>query len=174
MQPTKLKVWRDKIIWIELIIASILLVVITSSVFLQVIFRYVLEQPLSAAEELARFCFVWVSLLGAAATISASSSQGIDLLVKKFPERIQRVIAVLSSLGILLFCGMLVVKGMELVSIVYSQRSPGLNLPMSYVYISVPVSALLIAITLGLEWFEQIGMVVSERRREDGHSSIVR
>ena len=51
--------------------------------FMQVVFRYVLRRPLSWSEELARYTFVWISLLGAAAVIPKSLTQGIDLLVKR-------------------------------------------------------------------------------------------
>jgi TRAP-type C4-dicarboxylate transport system permease small subunit len=49
------------------VIAAILLVFLSVTLFLQVLFRYVIKQPLPWSEEAARFALVWYGMLSAAA-----------------------------------------------------------------------------------------------------------
>jgi TRAP-type C4-dicarboxylate transport system permease small subunit len=48
-------------------VAAILLVFLSATLFLQVLFRYVIKQPLPWSEEAARFALVWYGMLSAAA-----------------------------------------------------------------------------------------------------------
>jgi C4-dicarboxylate transporter DctQ subunit len=49
------------------IVAAALLIFLSVTLFLQVVFRYVIEQPLAWSEEGARFALVWYGMLSAAA-----------------------------------------------------------------------------------------------------------
>ncbi|MCR4425244.1 MAG: TRAP transporter small permease [Firmicutes bacterium] len=122
-------------------LAAIMLVAMVLSVFLQVVFRYALAQPLSWAEELARFLFVWISMLSAAGGLGGSMRQGVDLVTRRLPVKARAVIGILVRLGTVLFCSVLVMWGIELVKIVHYQTSPAMGVPMSWVYSAVPVAA---------------------------------
>jgi TRAP-type C4-dicarboxylate transport system permease small subunit len=142
---------KNIIVKCVLAIAGIFMAVLLTSVFMQVVFRYVLRRPLSWSEELARYTFVWISLLGAAAVIPKSLTQGIDLLVKQLPESVQMVVGVITRLLMAVFCAILAFKGYELTGIVHMQTSAAMSLPMSYVYFAVPVSAVLMIVILYLD-----------------------
>ena len=142
---------KNIIVKCVLAIAGIFMAVLLTSVFMQVVFRYVLRRPLSWSEELARYTFVWISLLGAAAVIPKSLTQGIDLLVKQLPESVQMVVGFITRLLMAVFCAILAFKGYELTGIVHMQTSAAMSLPMSYVYFAVPVSAVLMIVILFLD-----------------------
>lgn len=142
---------KNIIVKCVLAIAGIFMAVLLTSVFMQVVFRYVLRRPLNWSEELARYTFVWISLLGAAAVIPKSLTQGIDLLVKQLPESVQMVVGVITRLLMAVFCAILAFKGYELTGIVHMQTSAAMSLPMSYVYFAVPVSAVLMIVILFLD-----------------------
>ena len=54
----------------------------------QVFSRYVLNQPSTLTDELARFLMIWVGLLGAAYTVGAQRHLAIDLLAMTIEKEI--------------------------------------------------------------------------------------
>ncbi|VEC97941.1 Neu5Ac permease [Klebsiella variicola] len=73
-------------------IAAFSVVVMIALVFCvvwQVFSRYVLNQPSTLTDELARFLMIWVGLLGAAYTVGAQRHLAIDLLTLMLSSRKQ-------------------------------------------------------------------------------------
>jgi len=114
----------------------------------QVLFRYVLHQPSPWTEELARYLFIWVSMVGAAYGVNTQAHFGFELLVKKMSSRMQRAGHYFIQLCMGLLVVVLVVYGLRMVKVVSFQLTPALQLPMRYVYYSLPVSGLLMAFHL--------------------------
>ena len=125
-----------------------LVVVMTVVVFLQVVYRYLLAQPLHWSEEMARYLFVWISLLGAALSVQKRGHFGMDFFFRMLPPKGRRSITVLMYLlvGIvilvLLFCGILLVQKTA------DQQSPAMEIPMAWAYACLPVGAALMLIHL--------------------------
>ncbi|MCX5907053.1 MAG: TRAP transporter small permease [Deltaproteobacteria bacterium] len=67
-----------------------LVATMTITVFLQVIYRYVLTQSLSWSEELARYLFAWISLLGAALAVKKRGHFGLELFYEMLSRRGRR------------------------------------------------------------------------------------
>ena len=147
----RLRKTQDTLVKSILAVGAIIMAVLLISIFMQVIFRYVLRRPLSWSEELARFGFVWISMLGAAATIPKSLTQGIDLLLKKLPRTVQVISNVATRILMVLFSLILVAKGWELTTIVHLQTSAVMGIRMSWVYASIPVAAFLMVVILTLD-----------------------
>lgn len=126
------------------IILGLQLSVLCVVVLLQVLFRYILNYPLAWTDEAARFLLIWVTFLGGAIAIKRKENFLIDIVFKKFPEKVQKNLqfAIDVSLFILIF-DVLVLKGVYLTNLVYSQISPALHLRMSYVYSALLVGAIL-------------------------------
>lgn len=114
----------------------------------QVLFRYVLHQPSPWTEELARYLFIWVSMVGAAYGVNTQAHFGFELLVKKMSPWLQRAGHYFIQLCMGLLVVVLVVYGLRMVKVVSFQVTPALQLPMRYVYYSLPVSGLLMAFHL--------------------------
>jgi TRAP-type C4-dicarboxylate transport system permease small subunit len=129
----------------------------------QVLFRYLLHQPSPWTEELARYLFIWVSMIGAAYGVNTQAHFGFELLVKRLSPRLQRVghYAIQLCMGLLVF--VLIYYGMRMVAVVSFQVTPALQLPMRYVYYSLPVSGLLMAFHL----FHHFVMSCRQHRRVD-------
>src|SRR5262245_66399091 len=70
---------------IEAGIIVLLVFCLTAVTFAQVITRYGLGDPLIWSEELARYLFVWVSMIGAALAIRQGGHFGLDLLIRRMP-----------------------------------------------------------------------------------------
>src|SRR5512136_2047820 len=73
-------------------ISAAMVVALAVIVFLQVFNRFVLKAPLAWSEDLAMLLFQWVAFLGAAIGVKRMRHFGIELVVKKLPEKIHHKI----------------------------------------------------------------------------------
>ncbi len=113
----------------------------------QVFTRFVLNNPSSYTEEIARYLMIWVGLLGAGYAAGKKMHVAVDLLPRKLTGRSARSLAVAIHTCTLLFAlAVLVGGGTRLVwTMLYlGQTSAGLQIPLGYVYLAVPLSGLLI------------------------------
>jgi len=131
--------------------AAVILLAIVVLIFLQVLFRYVIHQPLSWTVELSRFLFAWVSMLGAAAATTEIFNQGIDLFVKRLPEKAQIAVDVLARITTGLTTCFLIYYAVDLTGRVHSQLSSVLRIRMSSVYAAIPVGLFLFVILFVLD-----------------------
>jgi TRAP-type C4-dicarboxylate transport system permease small subunit len=125
-------------------------------VFLQVVFRYVLRQPLYWSEELPRYLLIWMSFLAAGLAQKSESHINITLCLSWLPRRTQRWIHLAANLVILAFLGILVHSGGLVVNITAHHRSTALQLPMGVVYAALPVGALLMMLYLVLQILQEL------------------
>jgi TRAP-type C4-dicarboxylate transport system permease small subunit len=117
------------------------------NVLWQVFSRYILANPSSFTDELARYLMIWVGVLGAAYVAGKGNHVAITYFSEKFnPINLKRV-QIIINLTILSFAilGMLI-GGVRLVyiTLVLEQLSPALKIPLGVVYAVIPVSGLLI------------------------------
>lgn len=112
--------------------------VMVASTFLQVVFRYFLDHPLSWSEELSRFCFIWIVYLGTALAAKSGSHIGVDYLYKRLKTAVQLPIFVFTNLLILCFVGVVFFESIPVIGIDMSQHSPAIGIPMGLVYLAIP------------------------------------
>jgi TRAP-type C4-dicarboxylate transport system permease small subunit len=103
--------------------------------------RFLFSFGLPWPEDLARFLLIWTSLRAAAVAAKYQAHFRLTFLY-------DRLGPLWSATADLLCIGSLMIvawQGVLLAEIFHMQRSPALNLPMSVVYASVPVSSVLMA-----------------------------
>ena len=113
---------------------------------LQVIFRYVFSAPLPWSEELARYCFVWIVFLGAAIGLQRGFHLGVDLFVNALPERFRSGLEVLCFSLIACFAAVVAYASYPVIALNMMQRSPAMGVQMSWIYIAIPISMVLICL----------------------------
>ncbi|WP_159182168.1 TRAP transporter small permease [Escherichia coli] len=136
----RLKLAVDRVIAAFSVAVMLALVV---CVVWQVFSRYVLNQPSTLTDELARFLMIWVGLLGAAYTVSAQRHLSIDLFALALNKRKQLLLSIVINVLILGFAGSVIVTGgLKLIdkTLATSQVSAAMQIPMGYVYIILPLS----------------------------------
>ncbi len=127
----------------EAVLAA-LLAAMTLVVGLQVAGRFLFRYSIPWSDELGRFLLVWISFLGVSVAARRLAHPGIDSLVRLLPPAAARVAVRLALLLCVLFLAAVVFYGGELVARTWGQRSPTLELRMGWIYLAVPVSALLV------------------------------
>jgi TRAP-type C4-dicarboxylate transport system permease small subunit len=123
----------------------------TILVFLTIIYRYFLLAPISWGEEMSRFLFIAVSMLGAALAMKDRSHFAITVLSARFPAPVQAWLEVLIALGTTALLGIVIDKGWGLTLLNRNQESPALGVPMSVPYSAVPLGASLMLVFLWLD-----------------------
>lgn len=111
----------------------------------QVISRYAMNAPSSSSEEILRYGVIWMSLLGAAYAVGQGSHLAVDLLRDRLGRAGKLRLDALIAVAFILFAAVVLIwGGMRGVTIASSQKSAVMQVPMSWVYLSLPVSGALI------------------------------
>jgi len=82
----------------------LLLVAMVVMVFGNVMMRWFLDDGIQISEEMSRFCFVWLTFIGAVVVMRENAHLGVDAFVSKLGERGRLVCMVASDLLVLLCC----------------------------------------------------------------------
>lgn len=127
---------------------NVILAVLTISVFGQVLFRFIIKQSLAWSEELAIYCLVWLTFLGAAYAMSLKAHIGVDFFTDLFPLRVRKIFFTLASIASIIFYLIMIVQGYDLVKQSMAQLSPVMRIPMGWVYAVIPISGLFLIINL--------------------------
>ena len=133
----------DKVLsWIIIV----LMAVITVNVLWQGFSRFVLQNPSSFTEELARYMLIWIGILGAAYVAGQKLHLAIDLLSTKLIGKSKALLEIFIQLCIFVFSFfVMVIGGIRLVYITLqlNQISAALQVPLGYVYLVLPISGIL-------------------------------
>ncbi len=134
----------DKILGNALVIIMAIMVV---NVLWQVFTRFIVGNPSSFTDELARYLMIWLGILGAAYVSGRNMHVAIDVLPLRYNEKTQRKLKRVVYVLIVAFALFaMVIGGLRLVYITYvlNQHSPALQIPLAAVYFAIPLSGVLI------------------------------
>ena len=129
-------------------LAGVILAIMAGAVFLQVVLRYIGWTGIGGLDEVPRYLFVWLVMLGAAAAMWRHEHTVLDYFVNLFPDGVRAGIFVLTNaLGIAFFAYMIWLS-LTLVPNAALQTSAGLGLTLDYVFMAVPVGSALIIVPM--------------------------
>ena len=148
----QLRALNRVLVSIETCAAGVLLITVSVVVLLQVLMRYLFAYPNPWSEEVSRFCFIWLSLLGASLAVEHRAHFRFDQVTKKLDARLKRAVETGAKVLVLTFALLLIATGVALMDLTVSERSPALNLPVALVYAAAPVSGVLMAVHMLAGW----------------------
>ncbi|MBI4590292.1 MAG: TRAP transporter small permease [Candidatus Rokubacteria bacterium] len=130
------------------LLGGLVLAIMALAVFLQVVLRYVFAVGIEGLDEVPRYLFVWLVMIGAAAAMHRGEHTALEYFLHRLPPRGQAATRVLThGAGMLLFLS-LIKTSFVLVPNSQLQTSAGLGLPLGYVYAAVPIGAVLIILPM--------------------------
>jgi TRAP-type transport system small permease protein len=136
----------------------LMMIVMGSSIFIQVFSRYIINRPTSWSEELARYLFVWITFLGGAVVIRKRRHVDVSFLTDRLPHRVAAVLLLVADLAVLFFLGALAWAGIGITGVAHRQLSAAMEFPMSFAYAAMPAGAVLmfffLTATIIREWKE--------------------
>ncbi len=140
--------------------------VMVLNVLWQVFTRFVLRDPSSYTEELARYLLVWVGLIGAAYAASQKMHLAIDILTARLqgkPRHYAEMFIYLCTFLFALF--VMVIGGIRLVNLTLTlnQISAALQVKLGYVYLALPLSGIIIMFYAAWFFAEQLRMLFDDK-----------
>jgi len=151
---------KELIAWINRIADSIAVVtntgcvliggIMTAVVIAGVFARYVMQNPMVWTEEIARMAMIWCAYLAMSIAVRQRGHLGVLFFVQKLPLLLQRLVKLFNDVVILGFLVVLIVTGVKIVIAAKIQIEPATGIIMSYPYLIVPLSGVLLMIQHGL------------------------
>jgi TRAP-type transport system small permease protein len=135
--------WRRIYDWLGHL-GGLILAVMTAAVFLQVVLRYLGLTGIDGLEEVPRYLFVWLVMVGAAAAMERGEHTVLDYFLNRMPPVMRALVLILTTSASIILFGWLIKLSLVLVPNAQLQTSAGLDLPLGYVYAAIPVGAALI------------------------------
>lgn len=139
--------FNEKVEQIETLIAMGMLASIIILVFISAITRF-FKMPIIWSVDLAQLLFVWISMLGADAALKKKSHIGVDLLVKKFPAKLQNTITLGTYILIFAFLVFMLYQGSILVVENYLRKYSTLKISYSFGTAAVPIGSIFMILTV--------------------------
>jgi TRAP-type C4-dicarboxylate transport system permease small subunit len=136
---------------------AILFTIMVLAVVWQVFTREVIQSPAAWTEELAKFVFVWTSLVGAALVFSERGHIAVTFVVERLPRPLRMGVAVLIQLVILFFALVILVYGGILAAQnTWSQQLTALPGTIGQAYLILPITGVIIAFIAVLHIVEDL------------------
>jgi TRAP-type C4-dicarboxylate transport system permease small subunit len=143
-----------------LMVATVAILVLPVS--LQIISRYTQLIPSYIwTEELSRFLFIWMVMLGAMVGVKEGTHFEVDI----WPELGRRgnaMLKIVSSLFVLLFALVFIYWGMKFVQFGWHQESELAELPMPFIFIAWPLAGVTWLLFLSESFLDNIRIVTGK------------
>ncbi len=137
-------------------LGGLILAIMAFAVFLQVVLRYIGWNPFDGLDEVPRYLFVWLVMIGSAAAMYRGEHTALSYFRDKLGPRSRALSMVIVDLaGIAMFVTFIQLS-FVLVPNARFQTSAGLGLTLDYVYAAVPVGGALIILPMLRNLFTQL------------------
>jgi len=113
---------------------------------LQVIYRFILSEPLAFTEEVSRICMIWLVFIGAARALYMTEHFIVDVLVKLLPASIESAIGYLVDIVVLVFITVLAYIALRNSLFGASQIMPALGISVVVQTIAMPIGFFLMLV----------------------------
>jgi len=145
-----IELYHRLLTWLMVGTVAILIVPVT----LQIISRYTALIPAWIwTEELSRFLFIWMIMLGSMIGVREGTHFVVDVL-PDLPPRADAALQIVSNLFVLVFALVFVWWGVEFVRFGWDQTSELADLPMGFIFVAWPLAGLTWMLFLGEAFVE--------------------
>lgn len=125
---------------------------LTVSVFLQVLIRFVFKYPLPWTEEVSRIAFVYSIFVGATIAVREKAHLNVDFVLVVLPQGLALVIKLVGTALVGIFLVFMTWQGVVFVRATGVQVTPVMQVPFRYLYLIIPTSGglMLLYLVLGI------------------------
>ncbi len=122
-------------------ILAVLMGLLMIPVVLQILARYISYIPRYIwTEEMARFCFIWIILVGAMIAVRDGTHFTVDLLPKAKTSRGEALGRLFVDFWVFVTALIFIIWGLPLVKFGLAQTSEMAEMPMVYIYMAWPIA----------------------------------
>ena len=146
--------------WLLVISVAILIIPVS----LQIFSRYTsLIPPYIWTEEMARFFFIWMIMIGSMVAIRDGGHFDVDLWPELAP-RANALLRMVSSVFVLVMALVFIWYGIRFVQFGWDQTSELADLPMPFIFAAWPLAGFTWVVFLGERFLQDLRIVAAERR----------
>ncbi len=135
----------------------VMMAVMATLVFVNVITRYVYNFSIIWAEEVSQYLMIWIAYLGAGLALREGRHVAVEILQDRLPVILSRKVRMAVGGLLLAFLGIVTVLGFQYAVFVWSQETPVLNISLGIPSLAIPVGALLFAVHLLFMFRQYVG-----------------
>ena len=150
-------------------VSVLLLVLLVGASAAQVFTRYVLNNSLIGTEEVARYCFIWMSMLGGSICVGRWAHSTVSIVSDALPELGQKILFIFINVLIIICAYIFVTGGINMFIAAGDQLTPTMRIPKCLIYLCVPLGGA----GMGLHSVEHILVSVKELADKKGASCII-
>ncbi len=139
------------------------MVAMVAMVFGNVVLRYAFNSGIQVSEEMSRYCFIWLTYIGAMIAMREKGHLGVDTLVKHLPV-LGRKVCLFISESLMFWCNLLFFIGTwKMHGLQVSNVSPVVGISMIWIY----GIGYVVAVVMGLFNLQVLWRLVTGRIAED-------
>jgi len=135
----------------------LMMAVMATLVFVNVITRYVFNFSIIWAEEVSQYLMIWIAYLGAGLALREGRHVAVEMLQDRLPTALGRRLRIAVGGLVLIFLGVVTVLGFQFAVFVWNQETPVLNISLGIPSLAIPIGALLFAAHLVLMFRNYVG-----------------
>ncbi len=148
--------------WLLILILAAMSVIIFANVGL----RYLTNQSIQWAEEVARHLMIWITFIGCGPVLRYGGHIAIDNLQDALPRSAAVALRAVIALLMLGFCACVVYFGLEYMDRTQYQRTPATQISFAFIYAALPLGMALTTI----HWLLIVrGYILERRFAADSH-----
>lgn len=159
-----------KVLWwawrhLEELLGGLCFAVVVGAVATNVLMRYVFQDSIAAASEVATALFVWSVMFGIGAAARERLHPSIDLLNRLLPVRAGTAVQVTVDLAVIYLLGDLILSSWSFAwGEGFTKFTGALELPYVYVYLSLPIGFGLMLIRVLANFVTDIRLLLNKRQ----------
>lgn len=155
----KLHFFERAIEWFLITLLGVMIVL----VFGNVVLRFVFNSGIVFSEEVSRFVFMWLTLIGALVVMKENAHLGMSSVVDRLGEKGQRVCRFLADALTMACCALLAHGTWKQVVLGMDNRAPVTDVPLGLVYLCLLISSVGMACVLAWSlWRQATGQMPRE------------
>lgn len=128
----------------------VMLAIMCSMVFINVVLRYAFNTSLVSSEELSRFLFVWVTFTGAVLTLHENAHVNVPVFPDKLSPVVRKGLYAVIDLVMLVIVGFMLKGAVTQLVLNWQNAAPITGLPYGLNFLALVVSGLLMVAVLGV------------------------
>ena len=150
-----MKKFHENFCKIEQLLCNIGFMLMVALVFISSVARGV-GHPLAWSIDVAQLMLCWTTLVGADVAFRHKRFQGLDLVMRHFPIRVQRIIGIGVDIIIMIALVIFIMYGTRLSIDSYLRTFQTLKMSYSWVTIALPVMSVFMLVSVALDIVEQV------------------
>ena len=120
--------------------------------------------PLNWAQDAALVAFAWMIFFGSDIALRGPGLIGVDLIIKKFPFTVQKVIDIIFKIAIIVFLVILVINGITMTIDGWDREITTLGISYSFVTLAVPVGSFFMTISMVINLVKSVKELLNHKK----------